>query len=88
MSCDRLEPLIVLDPGEQTVTRHRRDCSSASAVLSSKEAANAGMRVMNQTEFLDSGVRGEQGLYLHVPQNHLCMSQRSLHLALAEGVVL
>ena len=87
MSCDRLEPLIVLDPNEQIVTRHRRDCSSAAAVLS-KESVNAGVRVMSQTEFLDSGVRGKQGLYLYVPQDHLCMKQRSLHLAQAEGVVL
>ncbi len=85
MSCDRLEPLIVLDFNEGIVTRHRRDCESAKISLAD---TNDGIRVMNQTEYLDTGVRGEQGLYLYVPQNHLCMAQRSLHLALAEGVVL
>lgn len=85
MSCDTLEPLIVLDPNEQIVTRHRRDCRAAVVLMA---AANAGTRVMNQTEFLDTGVRGEQGLYLYVSQDHLCMKQRSLHLAQAEGVVL
>lgn len=85
MSCDQLEPLIILDSHEQVVMRHRRDCS---ATVLSVEATNAGMRVMNQTEFMDAGVRGEQGLYLHVPQDHLCMKKRALHLAEADGVVL
>ncbi len=84
MSCDRLEPLIVLDRDKGTAIRHRRDCASAEISW----AANDGTRVMNQTEFFDFGVRGEQGLFLYVPQDHLCMAQRSLHLAEAEGVVL
>lgn len=84
MSCERLEPLIVLDPNVQRVTRHRRDCESAKISL----AATDGTRVINQTEFLDSFTRGEQGLYLYVPEDHLCMKQRSLHLEQAEGVVL
>ncbi len=81
MSCDHLEPLIVLDSNEHIVMRHRRDCESA---VMSKEDTNDSTRVMNQTEFYDSAVRGGQGLFLHVPTNHLCMKRRSLHLARAE----
>ncbi len=81
MSCHRLEPLIVLDSNEQTVTRHRRNCGAA---VMSKKDTNAGKHVMNQTEFIGHGVRGEQGIYLYVPCDHLCMKRRSLHLVRAE----
>ncbi len=78
MSCDTLEPLITITKakgGKYDVTRHRRDCG----MLRRSMVAPRGGLTINQTEFFNRGVSGEQGPFEYVPLDHKCMKRRYLH---------
>ncbi len=89
MTCNTLEPLITITKATRgrgyDVTRHRRDCGMAGRSLSTP---SAGGSTMNQTEFLQRGVEGQQGPYEQVPKNHACMKRRTAHLIRDEGAIL
>lgn len=85
MSCENLEPIITITKAKHRrydVTRHRRDCG----MLRRSMIAPRGGLTINQTEFLNRGVSGEQGPFEYVPRDHKCMKRRNHHLALAESV--
>lgn len=86
MTCHTLEPLITITKATRgrgyDVTRHRRDCGVVKRSLSATGAIGS---TINQTEFLQRGVEGQQGPYEYVPQNHTCMKRRAAHHLKDEG---